>query len=75
MIQNSAFRGAVVGDGSQMFSSNDVFQDNADKGVVAAFGAYFVASNSSFLNNAVGIEAAGSTVRLRAVRPVGTVMA
>jgi hypothetical protein len=65
VIQNSAFRGAVVGDGSQMFSSNDVFQDNADKGVVAAFGAYFVASNSSFLNNAVGVEAAGSTVRLR----------
>ena len=75
MIQNSAFHGAVVGDGSQMISSNDVFQDNADKGFVAAFGAYFAASNSSFLNNAVAIEAAGSTVRLRAVRPVGTVMA
>jgi hypothetical protein len=62
VIQNS-FRGAFV-DGSQMFSSNDVFQGNADKGVIAFVAAYFEASNSSFLNNAVGIEAAGGTVQL-----------
>jgi hypothetical protein len=62
VIQNSG-RGAFV-DGSQMFSSNDVFQGNGDKGVVAFVAAYFVASNSSFLNNAVGIEAAGGTVQL-----------
>jgi hypothetical protein len=63
VIQNS-YRGADVV-GSQMFSSNDVFQGNADKGVIA-FGAaaYFEASNSSFLNNYVGIEAAGGTVLL-----------
>jgi len=62
VIQNSG-RGAFV-DGSQMFSSNDVFQGNADKGVIAFVAAYFQASNSSFLNNAVGIEAAGGTVQL-----------
>jgi Right handed beta helix region len=62
VIQNSS-RGAFV-DGSQMFSSNDVFQNNADKGVIAFVAAYFEASNSSFLNNAVGIEAAGGTVQL-----------
>jgi Right handed beta helix region len=62
VIQNSG-RGAFV-DGSQMFSSNDVFQGNADKGVIAFVAAYFEASNSSFLNNAVGIEAAGGTVQL-----------
>ncbi len=65
VIQNNGFRGATVREGSQMFSSNDVFKGNADKGVVAAFGAYFEASNSSFLNNAVGLEAADSHVRLR----------
>jgi hypothetical protein len=65
VIQDNGFRGSMVSDGSQMFSSDDVFKGNADKGVVASFGSYFVASNSSFLNNAVGIEAADSHVRLR----------
>ena len=46
-------------DGSQMFSSNDVFQGNAAQGIVLD-GAYFVASNSNFLNNGVGILAVAS---------------
>jgi Right handed beta helix region len=63
VIQNSFFRGATV-DGSQLFSSNDVFQGNAAQGIVVAAEAYFVATNSSFLNNAVGVEGATGTVSL-----------
>ena len=57
-------RGATVEDGSQMFSSNDVFQSNAAQGIVIGDGAYFVASNSSFLSNGVGIQAAASNLLL-----------
>ena len=57
---------ATVGSGSQMFSSNDLFDNNSAQAVAATFGAYVEASNSRFLNNGVGIEAAGdSTVRCR----------
>src|SRR6266576_2211571 len=52
VIQNGG-RGATVEDGSQMFSSNDVFQNNAGLGIALGDGVYFVASNSSFLNNGV----------------------
>jgi len=61
VIQNGG-RGATVEDGSQMFSSNDVFQGNG-QGIVQ-FGAYLEASNSSFLNNGIGILAAASNLRL-----------
>ena len=61
VIQNGG-RGATVEDGSQMFSSNDVFQGNG-QGIVQ-FGAYLEASNSSFLNNGVGILAAASNLLL-----------
>jgi len=57
-------RGATVEDGSQMFSSNDVFQSNAAQGIVIGDGAYFVASNSSFLNNGGGILAVASNLLL-----------
>jgi hypothetical protein len=57
-------RGATVEDGSQMFSSNDVFQSNAAQGIAIGDGVYFVASNSSFLNNGVGIQAAASNLLL-----------
>jgi hypothetical protein len=63
VIQNGG-RGATVEDGSQMFSSNDVFQSNAAQGIVIGDGVYFVASNSSFLNNGVGILAAASNLLL-----------
>ena len=61
VIQNGG-RGATVEDGSQMFSSNDVFQGNG-QGIVQ-FGAYLEASNSSFLNNGIGILVAASNLRL-----------
>ncbi|MBZ5657621.1 MAG: right-handed parallel beta-helix repeat-containing protein [Acidobacteriia bacterium] len=64
VIQSNGFRGSTVTDGSQMFSSNDLFQGNVAQGITLSFGAYLQASNSSFLNNAVGVEAAASTVRL-----------
>jgi len=57
VIQNNGFRGSTVSGGSQISSSNDVFQGNAAQGIVV-FGAYFEAFNSSFLNNGVGIEGA-----------------
>ncbi len=63
VIQNGG-RGATVEDGSQMFSSNDVFQNNAGLGIALGDGVYFVASNSSFLNNGVGILAAASNLLL-----------
>lgn len=56
--------GSTVSDGSQMFSSNDVFQGNGDFGILAGSGAYVEASNSSFLNNRVGILAAASNLLL-----------
>ena len=61
VIQNGG--GSTVSDGSQMFSSNDVFQGNAAPGA-ALFGAYFEASNSSFLNDGVGIQPVASTLLL-----------
>ena len=54
---------STVSDGSQMFSSNDVFQGNG-QGVGVRYGAYFEASNFSFINNGVGIQAAASNLRL-----------
>jgi hypothetical protein len=54
---------SIVSDGSQMFSSNDVFQGNG-QGVGVRYGAYFEASNFSFLNNGVGIQAVASNLRL-----------
>jgi hypothetical protein len=62
VIQNTGF--STVSDGSQMFSSNDVFQGNAGLGIEVAVGAYFVASNSSFLNNGIGILAVASNLLL-----------
>jgi hypothetical protein len=62
VIQNyNGGRGATVDDGSQMFSSNDIFQGN-ELGVVLGDGVYFVASNPSILNNGVGILAAASNL-------------
>ena len=55
--------GSTASDGSQMFSSNDIFQGNG-QGVVLGSGTYFEASNSSFLNNGVGIVAAASNLLL-----------
>jgi len=64
VIQNyNGGRGATVDDGSQMFSSNDIFQGN-ELGIVLGDGVYFVASNSSILNNGVGILAAASNLLL-----------
>jgi Right handed beta helix region len=62
VIQNTGF--STVSDGSQMFSSNDVFQGNAGLGIEVAEGAYFVTSNSSFLNNGIGILAGASNLLL-----------
>jgi len=64
VIQNSGGRGLTESGGSQIFSSNDVFQGNAAEGA-GLFGSYFEASNSSFLNNAVGVQAGVSTLQLR----------
>ena len=63
VIQNGR-RGSTVSDGSQMFSSNDVFQGNGGSGIAVGSGVYFEASNSSFLNNGVGILAAASNLLL-----------
>jgi len=52
-----------VSDGSQMFSSNDVFQGNPGQGVDVR-SAYFSASNSSFLNNTIGVRVGASTAQL-----------
>jgi len=54
--------GSNVSDGSQMFSSNDVFQGNEGPGIALGSGTYFEASNSSFLNNGIGILAAASNL-------------
>src|SRR5262249_12719126 len=58
VIQNWG-RGAFIG-GSQVFSSNDVFQDNGGSGIAALVGSYFESHNSTFDHNGDGIEAAGS---------------
>ena len=63
VIQNGGF-GSTVSNGSQMFSSNDVFQGNRVSGIALGSGVYFEASNSSFLNNGVGILAAASNLLL-----------
>jgi hypothetical protein len=55
--------GSTVSDGSQMFSSHDIFQGNG-QGVILGSGTYFEASNSSFLNNGVGILASASNLLL-----------
>jgi hypothetical protein len=47
-IQNWG-RGSYLSGGAQMFSSNDVFQDNGASGIAVLFGSYFETSNSSFL--------------------------
>jgi hypothetical protein len=62
VIENGG-SGATVSDGSQLFSSNDVFQGNG-QGVIE-IGAYFEVSNSSFLNNGTGILASASNLRLQ----------
>lgn len=56
--------GSTVSDGSQVFSSNDVFQGNGGAGIAVSAGAYFVGSNSSFLNNGVGIVVVASNLLL-----------
>jgi hypothetical protein len=61
VIQNTG--SSTVSDGSQMFSSNDIFQGNG-QGVGVRYGAYFEASNFSFLNNGVGIQSVASNLRL-----------
>jgi hypothetical protein len=63
VIQNGGF-GSNVSDGSQMFSSNDVFQGNQISGMALGSGVYFEASNSSFLNNGIGVLAAASNLFL-----------
>jgi Right handed beta helix region len=63
VIQNGGF-GSTVSDGSQMFSSNDIFQGNRGFGIALGSGVYFEASNSSFLNNGIGILAAASNLFL-----------
>jgi hypothetical protein len=72
VIQNSTFEGSGVEDGSQMFSSNDVFQGNIAQGIVLG-AAYFTATNSSFLNNGGGILAAESNLRLQGVTVSGSI--
>ncbi len=71
LIQNNTFEGSSVEDGSQMFSSNDVFQGNAAQAI--AVNGWFVASNSSFLNNGAGIIAVASNLRLQGVTVSGNI--
>jgi hypothetical protein len=61
VLQNGD-RGATAENGSQMSSSNDIFQGNG-LGVILE-GSYLVASNSSFLSNAIGILSTTSNVLL-----------
>src|SRR5215468_8400469 len=53
-------RGAFINEGSQVFSSNDVFQDNGGSAIAVLAGSYFESVNSNFLNNGDGIEAGGT---------------
>jgi len=57
-------RGAFIGSGGQVFSSNDVFQSNGGSALVVLAAAYFESLNSKFDNNGVGIDA-GGTLTLR----------
>ena len=62
VIQNWG-RGAFI-TGAQVFSTNDVFQDNGGSGIAVLIGAYFESVNSTFDNNGDGIEAGGSRLSL-----------
>jgi hypothetical protein len=71
VIQNNTFVGSSVEDGSQMFSSNDIFQGNPAQGITV--NGAFAASNSSFLNNGGGILAVASNLRLQGVTVSGSI--
>jgi hypothetical protein len=58
VIQNWA-RGAFI-TGAQVFSSNDIFQNNGGSAIAVLTAAYFESVNSNFLNNGDGIEAGGT---------------
>ena len=64
VVQNWG-RGAFI-TGAQVFSSNDVFQDNGGSGIAVLIGAYFESLNSTFDNNGDGMEVGGSRVSLNA---------
>ena len=70
VIQNWG-RGAFI-TGAQVFSTNDVFQDNGGSGIAVLLGSYFESVNSTFDNNGDGIEAGGATCHSMAVRSVVT---
>ena len=53
-------RGAFINEGSQVFSSNDVFQGNGGSAIAVLAASYFESVNSNFLNNGDGIEAGGT---------------
>ena len=53
-------RGAFIDSGGQVFSSNDVFQNNGGSALVVLAAAYFESTNSKFDNNGVGIDAGGT---------------
>ncbi len=57
-------RGAFISGAAQVFSSNDVFQNNGSSGIVVLNRSYFESLNSTFNNNSVGIDAGGSGVTL-----------
>jgi len=63
VIQNWA-RGAFIRGSAEVFSSNDVFQDNGGSAIAVLDRSYFESRNSSLDNNGVGIEAGGSGVFL-----------
>ena len=52
-------RGVFINEGSQVFSSNDVFQDNGGSAIAVLAACYFESVNSNFLNNGDGIEVGG----------------
>ena len=58
VIQNWG-RGAFI-TGAQVFSSNDIFQNNGGSAIAVLTAAYFESVNSNFLNNGDGIEAGGT---------------
>ena len=53
-------RGAFINEGSQVFSSNDLFQGNGGSAIAVLAASYFESVNSNFLNNGDGIEAGGT---------------
>ena len=63
VIQNWS-RGAFIDQSAEVFSRNDVFQDNGGSAIVVINRSYFESSNSRLDNNGVGIEAGGSGVFL-----------